>query len=140
MSGIDRKAANAQALALLKHTRALVEPKPDEQLLAETRTLQIEVTKLLRLMTPAAPIGSKVAIADQVQPDLEALMNDLANVLRELLEPLGFALFVFEFGSDKLFNYISNAHRDDMVATMKEFIAAHEGRRVAPAPEDGKPS
>jgi len=134
MTGIDRKAANAQALALQKLARALVEPKPEARMLEETRALQIEVTKLLRLMTPAAPIGSRVAIADQVQPDLEAVMNDLAGVLRELLEPLGFALFVFEFGDSKLFNYISNAHRDDMIATMKEFIAAHEGRSL-PTPE-----
>ena len=43
----------------------------------------------------------------------------------------GFALLVFPFGQpsgEHRCNYISNADRADMLATMKEFIARAEGR------------
>jgi len=73
-------------------------------------------------------------INDQLQPELEETMQNLASVLADLLKPYGFALFVFEFGENALFNYVSNAQREDMVATMKDFIAAHEGRALE-APE-----
>lgn len=44
----------------------------------------------------------------------------------------GFALLVFKFGQgdDHRSNYISNSNREDMLATMKEFIARAEGRHV----------
>jgi len=134
MTGIDRKAANAHALRMQKLARSLIEPKPAEDMLADARKLQVQCAQLLRLLTPASPIGSRIAISDQVQPDLEAILNDIAGVLSEILEGYGFALFLFEFGEDNLLNYISNAHRDDMVATLREFIAAHEGR-IQPTPE-----
>ena len=133
MSAVDRKAANQEALAALKFARDLVNPKSDEAMLESARELQLQIVKVMRLLTPVAPIGSRVAISDQVQPDLEATMQNLAGVLHDILRPLGYALFVFEFGEDALFNYVSNAAREDMVATMKDFIAAHEGRAL-PAP------
>jgi hypothetical protein len=37
---------------------------------------------------------------------------------------------MFEFGKAGTVNYISNAHRADMLSAMKEFIARAEGRAV----------
>ncbi|MES2729983.1 MAG: hypothetical protein V4621_07835 [Pseudomonadota bacterium] len=64
-----------------------------------------------------------------IEEEHRALMNDVAQALKEVLDPLGFALLVFEKG-DKAgrMNYICNCDRDDMVTAMKEFIANHEGR------------
>lgn len=46
----------------------------------------------------------------------------------------GFALFIFPFGQgdDHRSNYISNASRKDMIATLKEFIAKNEGTYEEP--------
>ena len=64
------------------------------------------------------------------------MMNALAKVIAEAIDPTGerlngFALLVFPFGQandEHRCNYISNASREDMLATMKEFIARSEGR------------
>jgi hypothetical protein len=52
----------------------------------------------------------------------------------------GFALLIFKFGqgADHRCNYVSNAEREDMLATMKEFIAHAEGRYAEPSEPDGK--
>lgn len=78
-----------------------------------------------------------------IQPHLQKLMNDLARILDENLNPglawgekkTAFALFLFPFGAgdDHRSNYISNASREDMLATLKEFIARREGRYQEPA-------
>jgi len=57
------------------------------------------------------------------------LMNVLAHDLAERLRPCGFALLVFDFADPAgRLNYISNAHRTDMIAAMKGYIARNEGR------------
>lgn len=75
-----------------------------------------------------------------IQPSLSTLMNDLGRLLNEYLKPndLCFALFIFQAGQgdDHRSNYISNTNREDMIATLKEFIARAEGRYV----EDACPS
>lgn len=63
-----------------------------------------------------------------IEPHLRKIMNDigktLANTINEVGEgKYGFCLFVFNFGEKGRINYISNAQREDMVATLKEFIA-----------------
>ena len=69
-----------------------------------------------------------------IQPDLHGTMNALAEALKKLLEPYGFALLVFPMSTPKgRMNYISNAKRADMLVAMKEFIANNEGR-VLPEP------
>jgi hypothetical protein len=67
-------------------------------------------------------------------------MNALARGIDDLLngkdcpkekKKTGFTLLVYDFetGPDGgRFNYISNSDRQDVIATMKEVIARHEGR------------
>ncbi len=40
----------------------------------------------------------------------------------------GFALLIVDYGDKGNLSWISNIERDDMIATMKDFIAASEGR------------
>lgn len=42
----------------------------------------------------------------------------------------GFSLLIFSFGEGGHLFYISNAQREDMIATMKQFIAEQEGRNI----------
>jgi hypothetical protein len=78
---------------------------------------------------------------EKVQPiedEFREKMNVLAHFLDEQFNgeltghdrKVGFALFVFKFGAgdDHRSNYISNADRETMLATLKEFIARSEGR------------
>lgn len=74
-----------------------------------------------------------------VEPKYREQMNELGRLINEFFNPdgnkkTGFALFVFPFGQgdDHRSNYISNANREDMLATLKEFIARAEGRYVEP--------
>lgn len=75
-----------------------------------------------------------------IQDKYSTLMNAFAKMLDEELNPdsvrlNGFCLLVFPFGQangEHRCNYVSNAIREDMIATMKEFIARNEGRYVEP--------
>ena len=67
--------------------------------------------------------------------DIAALLDDAFNGPKEQRGPegkkTGFALLVFPFGQpngEHRSNYISNANREDMIATLKEFVARAEGR------------
>lgn len=73
----------------------------------------------------------------------DAQMNALGRAIDEIFngkdvppekKEWGFALLVFRFGQgdDHRSNYLSNANREDMIATMKEFIARAEGRYIDP--------
>jgi hypothetical protein len=77
-----------------------------------------------------------------IQEQYRTQMNAIAKVLDETFNgdlatrpagdrKTGFALLIFPFGQpdgEHRSNYISNANREDMLATMKEFIARSEGR------------
>lgn len=67
-----------------------------------------------------------------IEPKMKEIMNDIGRTLGRAIKEVdgnyGFCLFVFEFGHGGRINYISNANREDMIATLKEFIAKAEGR------------
>ena len=69
-----------------------------------------------------------------VEEKMRGIMNDIGHLIGDAIHNVdpnyGFALLVFECGErvDSRMNYISNAHREDMLAAMKEFIARNEGR------------
>lgn len=74
-----------------------------------------------------------------IEPEYREKMNQLGRFLDEFFNgpaatketrQTAFALFVFKFGEgdDHRSNYISNAERESMIATLKEFIARAEGR------------
>jgi hypothetical protein len=88
---------------------------------------------------------------EPIEPQFQRLMNTLATVLDETFNEhrtgsartVGFVLLSFNFGDKGRVNYISNADRDDVIATMKAFIARAEGRMPdddTPALLRGKPS
>ena len=78
-----------------------------------------------------------------IEPQFRDLMNTLAAGLDEAFngkakgadKRVGFALFTFNFGQfdGGRVNYISNANREDMIASVKEWLARAEGR-VAETP------
>jgi hypothetical protein len=58
------------------------------------------------------------------------MMQEIAkNIESKLPEGMGFCLLAFDFGDKPLrrLNYVSNAEREDIVKTMKEWIAKTEG-------------
>lgn len=66
-----------------------------------------------------------------IEPKYLAQMQDIGRLITKALNPsgvkkdkVGFALLVFDLGSDKgRMNYLSNAKREDMVVALKEFIS-----------------
>ena len=72
-------------------------------------------------------------INPKMTDEVRASGERLAEIIDAALPPgHGFALLIFEWGSDGNLSWISNADRDDMLATMKDFIARHEGRALDP--------
>lgn len=75
---------------------------------------------------------------EPVEPQFMLMMNTLARVLDDTFNrglkgdarTVGFVLLTFNFGDTGRVNYISNADRDDVIATMRAFIARAEGRTV----------
>jgi hypothetical protein len=71
-------------------------------------------------------------IQDQYREQMRAVAKAIDGFLNpDGVKRNGFALLVFPFGQpddSHRSNYISNADREDMLATMKEFIARAEGR------------
>ena len=89
----------------------------------------------------------KLSDHQQIEPKYHEVMQIMGRLIDELLngencpkgqKKNGFALLVFPFGqpnNEHRCNYMSNADREDMLATMKEFIARAEGRYFdAPEP------
>lgn len=70
-------------------------------------------------------------------PDQPAPLADAEPIAREvgkLIGPQcppgwGFCLILFTFGEGGHMTYVSNAHRDDMVATLKELVGKMEAER-----------
>ena len=50
----------------------------------------------------------------------EMVMNDIADVLKDVFPGKGFMFMVFEFNKPSECNYISNAKRIDMIKTLRE--------------------
>lgn len=73
-------------------------------------------------------------MSDPIPPELINTMQAVADLLKDVFEPLGFTLLVFDMGDSGRMNYISSAKREDMITAMKEFIAHHEGR-IQPSTE-----
>jgi len=71
-----------------------------------------------------------------IDPKLHKLMNALAHGIDELLngkppttKTNGFILMIFPFEDHEgRCNYISNAHREDVVTMLKEQVARFEGQ------------
>lgn len=62
-------------------------------------------------------------------------MRNLADKIQQEIPGLGFALFVFEFHTPGMANYISNSQREDMIAALKETLERLEDGKYYPTPE-----
>lgn len=71
-----------------------------------------------------------------VQDEYRNLMTEVARTIDKMFngseggKKVGFVLMVFPFGQGGRCNYMSNADRDDVLATLKEQVARFEGRKV----------
>lgn len=55
--------------------------------------------------------------------ELEEIARDIGRVIGGAVPPgVGFALLVFDFGTQGTISYLSNARRDDMIAALKNLI------------------
>ena len=72
---------------------------------------------------------------DERERTLNERARALADAIRDALpDDVGFTLFLFHYGlpsKGHFLSYISTAPREDMVATIKDWIAHQEGRAVA---------
>lgn len=76
-----------------------------------------------------------------VEQKYRSIMNATAEGLDKIFngdavpKTVGFVLLTFEFGRTEggRVNYISNAHRAEMIAAMKEWLARAEGRYAEPS-------
>lgn len=68
-------------------------------------------------------------ISLQMTAKHKAAGEGLAKIIDDALpDGAGFALLIVDYGNEGRMSWISNVQRDDMIATMKDFIAASEGR------------
>lgn len=71
---------------------------------------------------------------EPIQPEVHTVMNALAHGIDSAINPtdnnFGFVLMVFPWNEKlgKSMNYTSNGNRNDVIASMKEFIASNKGR------------
>ncbi len=63
-------------------------------------------------------------------------MRDLADMVKDEIPGIGFALLVFDFNTAGMSNYISNAQRDDMILALRETLKRFEEGRTFPTPEN----
>jgi hypothetical protein len=71
-----------------------------------------------------------------IEPAFQAQMNGLATALDQIFNgalrgqdrKVGFCLMVFNFDDAGRANYISNAHRADVITMLKEQLARFEGQ------------
>lgn len=61
----------------------------------------------------------------------ELLRNAGQQIKKDLPKDVGFTLLLFDYGEGGSLFYLSSATREDMVATMKEFIAKQEEPNVS---------
>lgn len=55
--------------------------------------------------------------------ELEEIARDVGRVIGGAVPPgVGFALLVFDFGTQGTISYLSNARREDMIAALKNLI------------------
>lgn len=62
--------------------------------------------------------------------DAEAIARDIGKLIGSQMPPgWGYCLILFTFGEGGHMTYISNANRDDVVATLKELAGKMEAER-----------
>lgn len=74
-----------------------------------------------------AMIDERYEVVDEEKQ--RALRTIAALVDGETPDGMGFAVFLFDFGEGGAMFYMSNAQREDIVSSMKEWIAKQERGR-----------
>lgn len=62
-------------------------------------------------------------------------MRDLADMVKDEIPGIGFALLVFDFNEVGMSNYISNARREDMIEALRSTLKRWEAGHTFPTPE-----
>ena len=62
-------------------------------------------------------------------------MRSLATSIQNQIPNVGFALFVFDFHTPGIANYISNASREDMIIALEEKVKRFKNMEDFPTPE-----
>ena len=67
--------------------------------------------------------------------DIDSIgMRELANMVKNKIPGLGFALFVFQLKEPGIANYISNGQREDMIQALEETLERLKNCRDFPTP------
>lgn len=81
-------------------------------------------------------------MAERDIKELHALENKARVIGHAIAEELkgkcGFALFLFDFGEDGWFTYLSNAAREDMIKLLREQLANFEQEAPSGHAPDGE--
>lgn len=118
----QRRQARQDARDLIKVAQEIVTTVDAKR----ARDLAIAASKLagtIRGRLASAADWHDDAIRATVADGLEPVLQAYAAQLSEDLPGVNFSLIVFH---DGLLNYVSNAVRDDVVAALREFVAAHD--------------
>lgn len=74
-----------------------------------------------------APTEKDTALLQSLAAGLDTILNgDAKGAARRV----GFTVLVFNFGDTGNVNYVSNADRADMIATLKSLLARWEGQPI----------
>jgi hypothetical protein len=83
------------------------------------------MTTIIRPITEAALTANLEKIAPELDKALSAAHG----------QRVGFAVILFEFGPLSTLSYVSNAEREGLIKTMREWLDRLESNRIAPGVE-----
>lgn len=71
-----------------------------------------------------------MSVSDKDTALMQSIAGGLDNILNGDARPkrVGFTVLMFNFGDEGQVNYVSNADRADMIASMKSLLARWEGQ------------
>lgn len=62
-------------------------------------------------------------------PEIKQVLRDIAVRIKNMLpKEWGFTLFLFSYGEDRSLFYISSARREDMISSVKEWLAKQDAK------------
>lgn len=78
-------------------------------------------------LRPVSPLGDeRYEVKDEAK---QRALRTLATLVdEEVPDGMGFAVFLFDFGSNGALFYMSSAERRDVVSLLKEWIAREEAK------------
>lgn len=125
----DKLELRREALAAANHLALTVQrlgrAKPAQQD-ALLRAADKDLATYRRCKRAISYKGAVVPIIEPVDMEVEDVMNALHEVIRDKVEPLGFALFVISGDADASICYTTNVLEEDLGAVMQQFADAFD--------------